>query len=246
MIVDFLQRNDYASQGLPEDTIRIHFNGSAGMSFGAFVPQGVTMTLEGDSNDYLGKGLSGGKIIVYPPRHSTFVAEDNIIVGNVLLYGATAGEAYIRGIAGERFCVRNSGVNAVVEGVGDHGCEYMTGGCVVVIGATGRNFAAGMSGGIAYVLAEKETFRIHCNLDMVDLEGIEEDEDVKTITTLLTKHMEYTRSTVAKNILDNWNEYQARFVKVMPKDYKRVLAAIKKARAQGTPEDKAIMEAAHG
>ena len=236
----------YGAQGLPEDTIRIHFNGSAGMSFGAFVPQGVTMTLEGDANDYLGKGLSGGKIIVYPPRHSTFVAEDNIIVGNVLLYGATAGEAYIRGIAGERFCVRNSGVNAVVEGVGDHGCEYMTGGCVVVIGATGRNFAAGMSGGIAYVLAEKEAFRIHCNLDMVDLEGIEEDEDVKTIMTLLTKHMEYTRSTVAKNILDNWNEYQARFVKVMPKDYKRVLAAIKKARAQGTPEDEAIMEAAHG
>ena len=236
----------YGAQGLPEDTVRVHFNGSAGMSFGAFVPRGVTMTLEGDANDYLGKGLSGGKIIVYPPRHSTFVPEENIIVGNVLLYGATSGEAYIRGIAGERFCVRNSGVNAVVEGVGDHGCEYMTGGRVVVIGSTGRNFAAGMSGGIAYVLAEKKSFKIRCNLDMVDLEDIEESEDAETIKTLLGRHVEYTRSKVAKNILDNWNEYQSRFVKVMPKDYKRVLAAIKKAREQGTPEDEAIMEAAHG
>ncbi len=236
----------YGARGLPEDTIRIHFNGSAGMSFGAFVPRGITMTLEGDANDYLGKGLSGGKIIVYPPRHSTFAAEENIIVGNVLLYGATAGEAYIRGIAGERFCVRNSGVSAVVEGVGDHGCEYMTGGRVVVIGATGRNFAAGMSGGIAYVLAEKETFNIHCNLNMVDLEEIQEDEDIEAIKTLLNKHVEYTRSTVAKNILKNWNEYLPRFIKVMPKDYKRVLVAIKKARAQGTPEDEAVMEAAHG
>ncbi len=236
----------YGAQGLPEDTVRIHFNGSAGMSFGAFVPKGVTMTLEGDANDYLGKGLSGGKIIVYPPRHSTFVPEENIIVGNVLLYGATAGEAYIRGIAGERFCVRNSGVNSVVEGVGDHACEYMTGGRVVVIGATGRNFAAGMSGGIAYVLADKEQFRICCNLDMVDLEAVCDDEDTEMIRSLLIQHVEYTKSTVAKNILRHWREYQAKFVKVMPKDYKRVLAAIKKAREAGTSEDEAVMEAAHG
>ncbi len=236
----------YGAEGLPEDTIRVHFNGSAGMSFGAFVPKGVTLTLEGDANDYLGKGLSGGKITVYPPRHSTFVPEENIIVGNVLLYGATSGEVYIRGIAGERFCVRNSGVNTVVEGVGDHGCEYMTGGRVVVIGPTGRNFAAGMSGGIAYVLADKEQFKIHCNLDMVDLEDVGEDEDVETIKTLLSKHVEYTKSTVAKNILDHWNEYQSKFVKVMPIDYKRVLAAIKKAREEGTSEDEAMMEAAHG
>ena len=236
----------YGAEGLPEDTIRVHFNGSAGMSFGAFVPKGVTLTLEGDANDYLGKGLSGGKIIVYPPRHSTFVPEENIIVGNVLLYGATSGEAYIRGIAGERFCVRNSGVNTVVEGVGDHGCEYMTGGRVVVIGPTGRNFAAGMSGGIAYVLANKEQFKIRCNLDMVDLEEVDEGEDAETIKTLLNKHVEYTKSTVAKNILAHWNEYQSKFVKVMPKDYKRVLAAIEKAQAEGTSVDEAVMEAAHG
>jgi glutamate synthase (ferredoxin) len=236
----------YGAEGLPEDTIRVHFNGSAGMSFGAFVPKGVTMTLEGDANDYLGKGLSGGKIIVFPPRHATFVAEENIIVGNVLLYGATAGEVFIRGIAGERFAVRNSGVNTVVEGIGDHGCEYMTGGRVVVIGPTGRNFAAGMSGGIAYVLAHKDSFKIRCNLGMVDLEEIEDDEDFNSIKTLLNKHVEYTKSTVAKNILDNWKEYQSKFIKVMPKDYKRVLAAIKKAREEGTSEDVAVMEAAHG
>ncbi len=235
----------YGAQGLPEDTIRIHFNGSAGMSFGAFAPKGVTLTLEGDANDYLGKGLSGGKIIVYPPRPSTFAAEENIIVGNVLLYGATSGEAYIRGIAGERFCVRNSGVSTVVEGVGDHGCEYMTGGRVVVIGPTGRNFAAGMSGGIAYVLTDIENFSVRCNTDMVYLEE-PESEDIDTIKNLLTKHTEYTKSTVAKNILDNWKEYQSKFVKVMPKDYKRVLAAIKRAEAEGTSVDEAVMEAAHG
>ncbi len=235
----------YGAEGLPEDTIRVHFNGSAGMSFGAFVPKGVTMTLEGDANDYLGKGLSGGKIIVYPPRPSTFVPEENIIVGNVLLYGATSGEVYIRGIAGERFCVRNSGAHTVVEGVGDHACEYMTGGRVVVIGPTGRNFAAGMSGGIAYVLADKENFKIYCNLDMVDLDEIE-NEDIDSIRALLNKHVELTKSSVAKNILDHWHEYQSKFIKVMPKDYKRVLAAIKKAKEEGTSEDDAVMEAAHG
>lgn len=236
----------YGAEGLPEDTINAHFNGSAGMSFGAFVPKGVSMTLEGDANDYLGKGLSGGKIVVYPPRHSSFVPEENIIVGNVCLYGATAGEVYIRGMAGERFAVRNSGVNTVVEGVGDHGCEYMTGGRVVIIGSTGRNFGAGMSGGIAYVLADKETFKIQCNLGMVDLDDVEEDEDIETIKTMLSKHVEFTQSTVARNILDEWHDYQSRFIKVMPRDYKRVLAAIKKARAEGTSEDEAVMEAAHG
>ena len=236
----------YGGEGLPEDTVNIHFNGSAGMSFGAFIPKGVTLTLEGDANDYLGKGLSGGKIIVYPPRHSTFVPEENILVGNVLLYGATQGEAYFRGIAGERFCVRNSGVHTVVEGIGDHGCEYMTGGRVVIIGNTGRNFAAGMSGGIAYVLDEKGDFGIRCNQGMVDLEALNEDEDLDIVKTLLTRHVQYTQSAVAKNILDNWGEYQSRFVKVMPKDYKRVLAAIKKAKEEGTSVDEAVMEAAHG
>ncbi len=235
----------YGAKGLPEDTVTIHFHGSAGMSFGAFVPKGVTLTLEGDSNDYLGKGLSGGKIIVYPPGASTFVAEENIIVGNVLLYGATSGEAYIRGIAGERFCVRNSGVHTVVEGVGDHGCEYMTGGRVVVIGPTGRNFAAGMSGGEAYVLANKSEFEILCNLDMVDLEELN-DDDVEIVRGLLSKHCEYTQSTVGCNILENWNEYQSKFIKVMPKDYKRVLTAMKRAKAEGTSVDEAVMEAAHG
>jgi glutamate synthase (ferredoxin) len=236
----------FGGEGLPEDTIRIHFNGSAGQSFSAFVPRGVTLTLEGDANDYTGKGLSGGRIIVYPPRHSTFIPEQNILIGNVALYGATSGEAFFRGIAGERFCVRNSGAQTVVEGVGDHGCEYMTGGRVVIIGKTGRNFAAGMSGGIAYVLDENQEFRVHCNLDMVELEDIDEDDDARTITGLLTKHVQYTQSSVAKRILDNWSEYRSRFVKVMPSDYKRVLNAIKTAREKGMDEDEAIMEAAHG
>lgn len=236
----------YGSEGLPEDTVHVHFNGSAGMSFGAFVPNGVTLTLEGDANDYLGKGLSGAKLVVFPPRHSSFVPEDNIIVGNVCFYGATSGEAYIRGIAGERFAVRNSGVDTVVEGVGDHCCEYMTGGRVVVIGATGRNFAAGMSGGVAYVYEDKDKFNINCNQDMVLLESLEDDEDIQAVKTMLTKHVEYTKSTVAKDILDDWKNAQAKFIKVMPKDYKRVLEAIKKAKAEGTSIDEAVMEAAHG
>jgi glutamate synthase (ferredoxin) len=236
----------FGSEGLAEDTIKIHFNGSAGMSFGAFIPKGVTLTLEGDANDYIGKGLSGGKIIVYPPLKSTFVAEKNILVGNVVLYGATQGEAYFRGIAGERFCVRNSGVNTVVEGIGDHGCEYMTGGRVVVIGKTGRNFAAGMSGGIAYVLDEQGDFKINCNEGMVDLDKLTDDEDCQCVKTLLTKHIHFTKSVVAKNILDNWERYQSKFIKVMPKDYKRVLNAIRKAREIGASEDEAVMEAAHG
>ena len=236
----------FGGEGLTEDTINIHFSGSAGMSFGAFIPNGVTLTLEGDANDYIGKGLSGGKIIVYPPLNSTFVAEKNILVGNVVLYGATRGEAYFRGIAGERFCVRNSGVNTVVEGIGDHGCEYMTGGRVVVIGKTGRNFAAGMSGGIAYVLDENDEFKINCNKGMVDLDQLTDDDDCHTVKTLLKKHINYTKSPIAKNILDNWDKYQSKFIKVMPRDYKRVLSAIKKAREIGVSEDEAVMEAAHG
>jgi glutamate synthase (ferredoxin) len=236
----------YGAEGLPEDTIRIHFNGSAGQSFGAFLPRGLTFTLEGDANDYIGKGLSGGKLIVYPPRQASFVPEENILIGNVALYGATSGEAYFRGMAGERFCVRNSGVQAVVEGVGDHGCEYMTGGRVLVIGRTGRNFAAGMSGGIAYVLDAAGDFRRRCNLAMVDIDPLSAVEDTELVKDLLKRHAHHTGSTVASMLLANWKTMQAKFVKVTPKDYKRVLEAISKARQSGIPEDKAVMEAAHG
>ncbi len=236
----------YGGEGLPDDTIRIHFTGSAGQSFGAFVPRGVTMTVEGDANDYLGKGLSGGRIIVHPPRHSSFVPEDNIIVGNVVLYGATSGEVFVRGVAGERFAVRNSGALAVVEGVGDHGCEYMTGGRVLVLGRTGRNFAAGMSGGAAYVLDLQGDFERRCNLRMVTLEALDEEDDVATVRELLALHLRYTQSTVAAKALSGWKTMQRRFVKIMPKDYKRVLAAIQKAQATGVPEERAVMEAAHG
>jgi len=235
----------YGAQGLPDDTVRIHFTGSAGQSFGAFVPNGVTMTLEGDANDYIGKGLSGAKLIVYPPRHSSFVAEQNILIGNVALYGATSGEAYFRGIAGERFCVRNSGANAVVEGVGDHCCEYMTGGRVVVIGHAGRNFAAGMSGGIAYVLDQDETFKDRCNLEMVELEGLS-DADLNDVQELLNRHQRFTQSPVAEGILSDWAHIQSKFVKVMPRDYKRVLAAIENAHKTGISEEEAVMEAANG
>ncbi len=236
----------YGAEGLPEDTIRIHFNGSAGQSFGAFLPNGITFTLEGDANDYIGKGLSGGKLIVYPPRQASFVPEENILIGNVALYGATAGEAYFRGVAGERFGVRNSGAHAVVEGVGDHGCEYMTGGRVVVIGRTGRNFAAGMSGGVAYVLDAAGDFKRRCNLAMVDIDPMTSAEDVELVKDLLKRHAHYTGSTVAEKILAGWKAQQAKFVKVTPKDYKRVLAAISKARQNGISEEQAVMEAAHG
>jgi glutamate synthase (ferredoxin) len=225
----------WGAEGLPDDTIRVHFTGSAGQSFGAFVPRGVTFTLEGDANDYWGKGLSGGKLIVHPPRASTFVAEDNIIIGNVALYGATSGEAYVRGVAGERFCVRNSGVHAVVEGVGDHACEYMTGGRVVVLGRTGRNFAAGMSGGIAYVLDREGDFKRRCNLGMVDLERLDQPDEIALVRDLIRRHIELTGSTFAAGILRDWIDTQPRFVKIMPRDYKRVLAAEARARAEGRP-----------
>ena len=224
----------YGHAGLPEDTIIFEFTGSAGQSFGAFLAHGITLMLEGDANDYLGKGLSGGKIIVVPPAKATFKPEENIIAGNVICYGAIAGEVYIRGVVGERFCVRNSGAQAVVEGVGDHACEYMTGGHVVVIGPTGRNFAAGMSGGIAYVYDDKKYFRNLCNTEMVDLEKADLPEDVQTIRTLLENHVKYTSSTVARAILDDWDNALRRFVKVMPRDYRKVLEhrAEMEARAQ--------------
>ena len=226
-------------EGLPEDTVHLHFQGSAGQSFGAFVPKGVTLELEGDANDYVGKGLSGGKIIVYPPKGSTFVAEDNIIIGNVALYGATSGEVYISGVAGERFCVRNSGVNTVVEAVGDHACEYMTGGKVVVLGPTGRNFAAGMSGGVAYVLDESGDFATRCNTQMVALEALE-GEEIDDLRELIQRHADYTHSQKAALVLANWSEMLPKFVKVMPKDYKRMLQCIKEALDSGLTGDSAL------
>ncbi|MFN4775161.1 MAG: glutamate synthase large subunit [Pseudanabaena sp.] len=227
-------------EGLPDDTVHLHFQGTAGQSFGAFVPSGVTMELEGDTNDSLGKGLSGGKIILYPDKASTFVAEENVIAGNVALYGATSGEVYIRGIAGERFAVRNSGVNAVVEGIGDHGCEYMTGGKVVVLGLTGRNFAAGMSGGIAYILDESGDFATRCNTSMVGLEKLEDPEEIKDLKQLIQQHVDYTESAIGERVLADWNAIAPKFVKVMPKDYKRVLQAIKEALEDGLSGDDAL------
>ena len=229
----------HGAAGLPDDTIRLTFNGSAGQSFGAFIPRGITMRLSGDANDYLGKGLSGGAIIVYPPEGSMFKAEENIIAGNVAFYGATSGTAYIRGQAGERFCVRNSGVNAVVEGVGDHGCEYMTGGTVAILGRTGRNFAAGMSGGIAYVFDEQGDFASRCNTEMADLEGLD-DADAAVLKAMIEKHAECTGSSLATMMLINWQNVLPRFVKVMPMDYKRVLQALERAKAAGLSGEDAL------
>jgi glutamate synthase (NADPH/NADH) large chain len=227
----------YGAAGLPDDTIRLHFTGSAGQSFGAFVPKGITLTLQGDTNDYLGKGLSGGKLVVYPPPQSTFVPEDNIITGNVALYGATSGAAYICGRAGERFAVRNSGALAVVEGVGDHGCEYMTGGSVVVLGGTGRNFAAGMSGGTAYVFDTTGTFPRRCNPELVELEALQNLEDLELVRNLLNQHLHHTNSEFAARLLGDWSGAVPLFVKVMPRDYKRVLAAQQHAAREGRTPD---------
>jgi glutamate synthase (NADPH/NADH) large chain len=223
----------WGGPGLPDDTIRLRFTGSAGQSFGAFVPRGLTLTLEGDANDYWGKGLSGGRLIAFPPRAATFVPEENIIVGNVALYGATGGEAFVRGVAGERFAVRNSGAFTVVEGVGDHGCEYMTGGRVVVLGRSGRNFAAGMSGGVAFVFDVDGDFARRCNRGMVDLEPLDQAADIALVRDLVERHVAYTGSTYAAGLLARWIEVQPRFVKVMPRDYKRVLQAEARARAEG-------------
>jgi glutamate synthase domain-containing protein 3 len=224
----------HGEAGLPSDTINVSFTGSAGQSFGGFLAHGISFELEGDANDYFAKGLSGGKIVVYPPRASTFRARDNIITGNVNLFGATGGEVYINGMAGERFAVRNSGAIAVVEGLGDHGCEYMTGGLVVVLGRTGVNFAAGMSGGIAYVLDEDQLFDTMCNLEMVDIEPVTAARDRKTLKELVEKHVMYTRSEHATRILRDWDEMLPRFVKVMPIDYRKALERMAKDQTRET------------
>jgi glutamate synthase (NADPH/NADH) large chain len=220
----------YRSAGLPDDSIHFKFTGTAGQSFGAFNTNGITLEMEGDANDYFGKGLSGARLIIYPSKEATFTPEDNIIIGNVAFYGATSGEAYIRGKAGERFAVRNSGVNAVVEGVGDHGCEYMTGGHIVILGDTGRNFAAGMSGGIAYIYDVKGVFANNCNKEMVDLDPVN-DEDAKELYAMIEKHFQHTGSTVAKFVLDDFENQLKNFVKVFPQDYKKVLLERKKKAA---------------
>ncbi|MBD3314770.1 MAG: glutamate synthase large subunit [Chitinivibrionales bacterium] len=235
----------YGSKGLPDDTIHCKFTGSAGQSFGAFLARGVTFELEGDANDYFGKGLSGGKLIVYRPKGSTFRSQNNIITGNVNLFGATGGEAYIGGMAGERFAVRNSGVTAVVEGVGDHGCEYMTGGVVVVLGTTGINFAAGMSGGIAFVLDENQLFDTRCNLEMVDIEPVPAKEDQELLERLVQNHVEATGSEYAARILRDWTEMLPQFVKVMPVDYRRALERIRKEQSKET-EVVAMTEEVYG
>ncbi|HID51689.1 MAG TPA: glutamate synthase subunit alpha, partial [Anaerolineae bacterium] len=222
----------YGGAGLPPDTISLHFTGSAGQSFGAFVPKGITLLLDGEANDYLGKGLSGGKIIVTPPGKATFDPGENVIIGNVAFYGATAGEAYILGVAGERFCVRNSGVTAVVEGVGDHGCEYMTGGRVVILGRTGRNFAAGMSGGVAYVWDEDGRFASRCNREMVDLETAQ-GVDAAELQTLIQNHLHATHSWRAASILARWDAVLPQFVKVMPREYKRALQEMEMEKVTG-------------
>jgi glutamate synthase (NADPH/NADH) large chain len=213
----------YGSEGLPDGTIKVRFAGSAGQSFGAFLVSGVEFYLEGDSNDYLGKGLAGGRILVVPPAGSTFESDQNIIIGNTVLYGATMGEIFISGVAGERFAVRNSGATAVVEGVGDHCCEYMTGGRVVVLGKTGRNFAAGMSGGVAYVLDEEGDFDYYCNMGMVELSLVEDLNDKKELSDLIASHFEHTGSKVAEKILTHMDDYMDRFIKVVPYEYKKVL-----------------------
>jgi len=230
----------YGENGLPEDTIKLTFVGSAGQSFGAFTPKGMTLELEGDSNDYIGKGLSGGKIIVYPPKTCDYEPEKNILIGNVAFYGATEGEAYINGVAGERFCVRNSGIKAVVEGVGDHGCEYMTGGRVVILGKTGRNFAAGMSGGIAYILDFDGKY---CNKSMVTLEKIESEPEINEIKAMIEKHVAYTGSPQGRKVLNDWKRYAVRFTRVIPDDYKRMLENIDKAHKAGLSGEEALMVA---
>ena len=213
----------FHKEGLPEDTIVVNCKGVGGQSFGAFIPKGLTLELEGDSNDYFGKGLSGGKLIVYPPTGVKFKKDENIIIGNVALYGATSGKAFINGVAGERFCVRNSGAIAVVEGVGDHCCEYMTGGRVVVLGRTGRNFAAGMSGGVAYVWNKEGDFDYYCNMEMVELSLIEDSTTRKELHELIRKHYHFTGSHLASKMLDNWNKYVDEFIQIVPIEYKKVL-----------------------
>ncbi len=233
----------HGPEGLPDDTIRLHFRGTAGQSFGAFLPRGITLTLEGDANDYVGKGLSGGRIVVFPPAGARFLAEENVLIGNVALYGATGGEAFLRGVAGERFAVRNSGASAVVEGVGDHGCEYMTGGRVVVLGRTGRNFAAGMSGGIAYVLDADGNFSTRCNPEMVSLSALEDEGEIAEVRALVERHVAATRSTLGGRLLEAWNDTLRRMVCVVPNDYRRVLEAQARMRGRGLSHEEAEMAA---
>jgi len=232
----------HGAEGLPDGTVTIRLNGSAGQSFSAFVPKGVTFELEGDANDYLGKGLCGGKVVVYPSKKSNFAAEDNVIIGNVAFYGATAGEAYIRGQAGERFCVRNSGVHAVVEGVGDHGCEYMTGGKAVILGPTGRNFAAGMSGGVAYILDETRDFESRCNKGMVSVEPLD-DSEAEIVHKMIAQHLQHTDSARARTILGAWSEWRKLFVRVIPNDYRRMLDAQQEMLDKGLSQEEAELAA---
>ena len=228
---------------LEEDTYRVHCSGAGGQSFGAFIPNGLTLELAGDSNDYFGKGLSGGKLIVYPPKGSVFKQDENVIIGNVALYGATSGKAFINGVAGERFCVRNSGALAVVEGVGDHGCEYMTGGRVVVLGTTGKNFAAGMSGGIAYVLDEENDLYIRVNKEMVLMGEITNKYDVMELKEMIKEHVACTGSKKGKTILDNFGEYLPKFKKIIPYDYDRMLKTIVQMEEKGLSAEQAQIEA---
>jgi glutamate synthase (NADPH/NADH) large chain len=231
----------FGARGLTDNSIRVRFTGSAGQSFGAFLAPGVTLELCGDANDYVGKGNSGGRIVVYPPASSRFAPEHNVIIGNVALYGATAGDLFACGLAGERFAVRNSGARAVVEGVGDHGCEYMTGGVVVVLGPVGRNFAAGMSGGTAYVFDQAQTLRSKTNLEMVDLESVVDESDLWLLYSLVEDHVRFTGSPLGRRVLDNWEHLVARFVKIMPVDYKRVLQA-RRAASRPRPGQLAIVK----
>ena len=229
--------------GLPEDTITVHAQGSGGQSFGAFIPKGLTMTLEGDSNDYFGKGLSGGKLVVFPPNKAAFKPDENIIIGNVALYGATSGKAFIEGVAGERFAVRNSGAIAVVEGVGDHGCEYMTGGRVAILGPTGKNFAAGMSGGIAYVLDEHNDLYTRLNKSLISIEELTNKYDVQELKEMITEHAKTTGSAKGKYILEHFSEYLPKFKKIIPNDYKRMLNAIVQMEEKGLSSEQAQIEA---
>ena len=225
---------------LPDDVYTVHCNGAGGQSFGAFIPNGLTLDLVGDCNDYMGKGLSGGKIIIYPPREATFRAEDNVIIGNVAFFGATSGEAFVSGKAGERFCVRNSGATVVVEGIGNHGCEYMTGGKVIILGETGKNFAAGMSGGVAYVLDLDERL---CNQELIHLEPLTDKEEIASVKKLIDAHYLSTRSRKAESILARWDVYYSRFTKVIPKEYEAMEEAIRTGMAEGLTREEAIRKA---
>ena len=236
-------RKRWGEKTLEDDTYTIKCNGAGGQSFGAFIPKGLTLQLVGDSNDYFGKGLSGGKLVVCPPKGVKFKAEDNIIIGNVALYGATSGKAFINGVAGERFCVRNSGAVAVVEGVGDHGCEYMTGGRVLVLGATGKNFAAGMSGGIAYVLDEDSKLYMNLNKEMVAIEPVTSKYDVMEVKDMLKEHVAYTNSEKGKEILRNFGDYLPKFKKIMPNDYKKMQNLIVQMEERGLSSEQAQIEA---